>query len=867
MASGATLIHAVSNVDLDPDLELGQNAMLNQNWVKATLHFLDAARKLNGELQAMSYFMLSEALLHINPYLSHVARQQSIETFPTCKAAVAAFNAYLNLGDVRSGIPFIELATRFDGSDAAIKVLPQVYAAVGINNNNVSNQKRVFFAFGSAIYWPGFDPMYVVSRLTPENDGKWNNLEACSSPDLADIIVIFQNYPYGPLPDPRKCIFFQLEPPEIDVSPPKIEGALYNGVFDAVNPHWTLKPMHALLNQQHQIPRSKRLAIILSNKALTDGHKARLRLAEQIAAALGDAVDVFGIGLDASKFSGRYKGIAGDHKSRCRYNVLVQYQYVLACENAQHNNYFTEKVMDAWLAGAIPLYWGAPNLDKFVPRDSFIALPKSLENALSVVLNAVSNPPSSIQIQAVHAAKQNVLLQHQMWPVIHQILNVKNYIDDKQGIRKFLKLPEGQPVALCISLIEEVERRKLVTAQCESLGIKVEFVIVKRHRDPVRGCLESHVLAVSIAKQRNYPWVLILEDDVVFTTDWLNRQLYLPPHWEICMLGHNVQTGFLDSAHMIRALGAYTTHAYIMRDTLYDFVLTYAPGLPEQWPNCAARLQHEVSGIDVFYKHSVHSRGRTWAIYPMLATQAPGYSSIENSQVDYTNVMKTNAERAAAVTSLQFWAAIKHSLKSSLSLRLNNRIHTFGDSHAQFGFNCIANVFTHNIGPKLAYSFGKHKLDVLNLKNFAEICEGDVVIFAFGEIDCRCQIKKRCVDDNYQSVINSIVETYAASIDANVRQFASLKTCILSITPAVRKNENAENAEYPFLGTDDERKAYVAYFNQALSKICLQHNYTFIDVHNAYADSEGFLQKDLSDGNVHIQNPVHIITALHSLLL
>ena len=217
-------------------------------------------------------------------------------------------------------------------------------------------------------------------------------------------------------------------------------------------------------------------------------------------------------------------------------------------------------------------------------------------------------------------------------------------------------------MALCISLTTETARREAVSAQCARLGIKVEFLIVERHADPVRGCLESHVLAVSVAKQRNYPWVLIIEDDVVFNADWLDRQLHLPPHWEMCMLGHNIQSGYLESQHLIRALGAYTTHAYIMRDTLYDFVLQHAPKHFNEWPNAYAILADEVAGIDVFYRHNVHSRGRTWAIYPMLATQAPGYSAIEQKQVDYTKGLVQNADRIAAQTAEQFWAGVKHSL-------------------------------------------------------------------------------------------------------------------------------------------------------------------------------------------------------------
>ena len=49
-----------------------------------------------------------------------------------------------------------------------------------------------------------------------------------------------------------------------------------------------------------------------------------------------------------------------------------------------------------------------------------------------------------------------------------------------------------------------------------------------------------------------------------------------------------------------------------------------------------------------------------------------------------------------------------------------------------------------------------------------------------------------------------------------------------------------------------------------ICEMCANKNYVFIDVHKAYADDEGFLNKNLSDGNVHIKNPGHLIAELVS---
>jgi hypothetical protein len=60
------------------------------------------------------------------------------------------------------------------------------------------------------------------------------------------------------------------------------------------------------------------------------------------------------------------------------------------------------------------------------------------------------------------------------------------------------------------------------------------------------------------------------------------------------------------------------------------------------------------------------------------------------------------------------------------------------------------------------------------------------------------------------------------------------------------------------LGTDEERRQYVLYFNEKLREKCIERGYIFFDIYNNYIDKNGFLSKYLSDGNVHIENGIYI---------
>ena len=183
-------------------------------------------------------------------------------------------------------------------------------------------------------------------------------------------------------------------------------------------------------------------------------------------------------------------------------------------------------------------------------------------------------------------------------------------------------------------------------------------------------------------------------------------------------------------------------------------------------------------------------------------------------------------------------------------------IHTFGDSHCFSGWNGIPNVIIHHLGPKLCFSIGR---DGINIRDQNNVNNGDTLIFCFGEIDCRCHVKKHITESNtYTQIIDTIVDNYFSQIQNAVNTFDNLKTVIYNVVPPVQRHNTNENKEYPYIGTDEERKSYVLYFNEKLKQKCVEHNYLFFDIYKHYIDSNGFLNKSLSDNDVHIRNGMHI---------
>ena len=60
----------------------------------------------------------------------------------------------------------------------------------------------------------------------------------------------------------------------------------------------------------------------------------------------------------------------GPALSKCQ--TLGQYKFALCFENTILEGWTTEKVFDCFHAGTVPIYWGAPDIETYVPPECFI---------------------------------------------------------------------------------------------------------------------------------------------------------------------------------------------------------------------------------------------------------------------------------------------------------------------------------------------------------------------------------------------------------------------------------------------------------------------------------------------------------------
>jgi len=129
---------------------------------------------------------------------------------------------------------------------------------------------------------------------------------------------------------------------------------------------------------------------ILLNKGSKDSELYSERIQALVALQSLGSVDLYGYGWDASlcqilrnipytqRFPYMYwknrKALKAIYKGqvKSKYETLSQYRFALCFENMAMPGYITEKIFDSLFVGTIPIYLGAPDVEKYIPKSCFI---------------------------------------------------------------------------------------------------------------------------------------------------------------------------------------------------------------------------------------------------------------------------------------------------------------------------------------------------------------------------------------------------------------------------------------------------------------------------------------------------------------
>jgi GR25 family glycosyltransferase involved in LPS biosynthesis len=141
-----------------------------------------------------------------------------------------------------------------------------------------------------------------------------------------------------------------------------------------------------------------------------------------------------------------------------------------------------------------------------------------------------------------------------------------------------MKLNNFVDKIFCINLKQHKDRKRRIIKQSKKYNLKISFFNAINHKNGWEGCLMSHLEIIKIAKKNKYKNILILEDDIIFTTNPDIDVDNLPKKWDLLYLGGNIQTileedkTILNNKKWIK-MCCLSTKSYIINSNVYDKII------------------------------------------------------------------------------------------------------------------------------------------------------------------------------------------------------------------------------------------------------------------------------------------------------
>ena len=104
----------------------------------------------------------------------------------------------------------------------------------------------------------------------------------------------------------------------------------------------------------HKSSKTKLVSMIFSGQNWLPGHQMR----HSVYSLFGNKIDCMGSGLTGQKLR--------------KVHACKDYKFQIVIENVSEGYYFTEKIIDSFLSGCIPIYWGCPHISEFFDTSGFL---------------------------------------------------------------------------------------------------------------------------------------------------------------------------------------------------------------------------------------------------------------------------------------------------------------------------------------------------------------------------------------------------------------------------------------------------------------------------------------------------------------
>lgn len=156
-------------------------------------------------------------------------------------------------------------------------------------------------------------------------------------------------------------------------------------------------------------PKSRLISVICSNKVIVPHHRQRLAFVNRLKERLGSQVEVFGRGFN--EISDKAEAIA-------------PYRYHIVLENNTLDHFWTEKLADAWLGDAFPIYAGSGNCGDYFNSDSFFQVDiEDADNAIDQIEALMASNTWEQRRELIRDSRRKVMENYNLFAEVHTIIS------------------------------------------------------------------------------------------------------------------------------------------------------------------------------------------------------------------------------------------------------------------------------------------------------------------------------------------------------------------------------------------------------------------------------------------------------------
>jgi hypothetical protein len=288
-------------------------------------------------------------------------------------------------------------------------------------------------------------PGWPIERQTPAQLGIWEDCQFLINKEVAqcDYWVVCENleHPEETICPEENTILVTHEPPTLG----KYKTLFVKQFAAVITCHRNIKHQHPIFQQQglqwhvgrrqrnHEnlswskdydeltaippMPKDKEISAISSGKDGSLGHRQRLDFIRILKSHFGERIDIYGRGIN---------------EIEDKWDALAGYKYHVALENCSVEDYWSEKLSDAYLARSYPIYWGCPNIEKYFHPSSMTRIDITQpDRAIHLIESTMQDNRYEKSKEHMEKARNDILNKYNLFPMICDIIHKSPIALDK----------------------------------------------------------------------------------------------------------------------------------------------------------------------------------------------------------------------------------------------------------------------------------------------------------------------------------------------------------------------------------------------------------------------------------------------------